>query len=170
MKFDIGKYFPAGYEYKAELWTLGGWLIGSVIYSFSFFLNYYRAYMKLFFYDRINEEFILKEGVFMERFSLLSDGIFRGFYLGVLLLGILAICHYTYYYQGSKSIYLMKRLPDRKMLLKSCICVPVVLGIFSVVLMTVLSLFYFGFYTWVTPEECIRYEQQIWDICKIVAG
>lgn len=164
MKFNFAKYFPTGYEYKAELWTLGGWLTGSMVYSFSFFLNYYHAYGKLFFYDRGKEEWILKDGVFMEGFSLLSEGIFKGFYLGVLLLGILALCHYHYYYQGSKSIYLMKRLPDRKVLLKSCICVPVVLGIFSIILMIVLSLLYFGFYMWVTPEECIRYGQQIWSI------
>lgn len=154
-KFDIGKYFPAGYEYETEIKLLAVWLIGSVICSSSFFYRYYLAYQKLFVYSAVMQKWVLKNGVFMEKFSILSDGIFRGFFLGFLFLGILVFWHYRYYYRESKSIYLMKRLPDRWACWKSCILVPVIMGIFFFIIMVLLDIFYFQFYMWVTPNPCI---------------
>lgn len=154
-RFDIGVYFPVGYEYQMEIRLLQVWLIGSIICSFSFFYRYYLAYQKLFIYQPVTQKWALKDGVFMEKFSVLSDGIFQGFFLGFLFLGVLAFWHYWYYYQESKSIYLIRRLPDRWYCLKSCIYIPVIVGILFLVWIVVLNFLYFRFYIWVTPEQCI---------------
>lgn len=154
-KQEITKYFPVGYPYQQEMKLLKIWLIGSIIGSFSFFYRYYLAYRKLYYYHTLLQKWVLQKGVLMEPFSVLSDGIFRGFWIGFLLLGILAFCHYRYYYQGSKSIYLMKRLPDRWLCLKSCIVVPIVVGILFLIIMVLLYGIYFGIYIWVTPKGYI---------------
>ena len=154
--FSIEMYFPIGYAYEAEINLLKIWLLGSIICSFSFFYHYYQAYRMLYIYEPFLNRWVLRENVLIEEFSVLSYGIFRGFFLGFLLLGVLAVFHYYSYYQGSKSIYLMKRLPDRWLCLKSCIFVPVAVGFLFLAVMALLYLFYFVFYIWFTPKGCLH--------------
>lgn len=153
--FSIEMYFPIGYDYQAEINLLKIWLIGSIICSFSFFYRYYQAYRMLYIYDSFLNRWVLRENVWIEKFIVLSDGIFRGFFIGFLLLGVLAVFHYRFYYQGSKSIYLMKRLPDRWFCLKSCVAVPVAAGGLFLGVMAFLYFIYFVFYIWFTPKECL---------------
>ncbi len=150
--YKIEDYFPVGYAYQGEIRLLVVWLIGSIIKSFSFFYRYYLAYQRLWEYVFSTQEYRRRDGVFMEEFSILTDGVFRGFLWGFLLILLLGGWHYWYYYRGSKSIYLVKRLSDRWYCLKSCIGMPVIAGIVFFVFIVGLYGIYFVFYKWVTPK------------------
>lgn len=73
----------------------------------------------------------------------------------VLFLTAMVVYHYTYYYRETRSIYLMRRLPGRGAVLKSCAAGPLLgLGIAGVGL-ALLYLLYYGIYLLVIPGECL---------------
>lgn len=97
----------------------------------------------------------LRTDAVMTEFSDLMQGLFFGFVLlAVCLLGLL-LWHYMTYRQGSMSIYLMRRLPDRTLIHRQCWTVPL-LGLF---LCAVTALLLLGcchlIYLYRTPEVCL---------------
>lgn len=97
----------------------------------------------------------LRPDAVMTEFSDLMQGLFFGFILlAVCLLGLL-LWHYMTYRQGSMSIYLMRRLPDRTLIHRQCWTVPL-LGLF---LCAATALLLLGccclIYRYRTPEVCL---------------
>ncbi len=85
--------------------------------------------------------------------------IFQRFPIGF---AILAVCmlgfivyHYVYYYRGSKSIYLMRRLPDRWEIHRRAWSYPLCVILLCALCVVVLFWLYFGLYLWITPNECL---------------
>ena len=60
--------------------------------------------------------------------------------------------HYAYHYQGSKSIYLMRRLPDGRELHRRCWTLPLLAAAASIGLALVNLAVYFTLYMLVLPE------------------
>lgn len=85
------------------------------------------------------------------------DYVMRGSLYGFVLLAaampFVALYFYSVHFQGSKSIYTMRRLPKRGELLRRCTLVPLLVMILSVVLFLMLKVAYYGFYVWVVPAE-----------------
>ncbi len=151
--------FPPGYEYDRELKRLMClWMIG-ILYSLRFFADYHKAYQRLFVWKQVpgelDAEYVLREGAQIAPFpELLSQGMLLFVPLVLVLIAAIGV-HYMYYRQGSKSIYLMRRLPDKKLLHKTCLAAPL-LGILTIlVTIAVLSGVYYCVYIWVTPEICL---------------
>ena len=89
--------------------------------------------------------------------------IFQRFPIGfaILMLCMLGfvVYHYAYYYRGSKSIYLMKRLPDRMELHRRCLTLPAA-GLLICGLTALLTVVLcYGIYIYFTPEECLSPHQ-----------
>ena len=83
--------------------------------------------------------------------------------IGFAILGIhtalQAVFHYRYHSQGSKSIYLMKHLPDRMELHRRCLTLPVAgLVICGLTAFLTIVLCY-GIYVYFTPKECLSPHQ-----------
>ncbi len=91
----------------------------------------------------------------MPTFSQLMEGRMFLFWAPVLVALGYTFAHYASYYHRSRSIYLMRRLPDRGLLLRQCVTLPL-LGLLTAVL-TVLILLavYYGVYLLLTPEEYV---------------
>lgn len=122
--------------------------------SLLFFLRLWSAYEALF--EWTEEQRVLREGAVMADFSgLLGLGTFSGFLLAVWVPPVTAICHYRYYYQDSKSIYLMRRLPKRFELHKRALVLPFLELLFVVITVFLLVVFYYTIYLLVTPAQCL---------------
>ena len=149
--------FPWDGTIKLTVWAL----LFSFLWSLSFFVAYDNRYDWLF-HNYGNGQRILKEGVTMMPFSEIIDGRMTGFWVVVLVMVALAVSHYSYHQQGSKSIYLMKRLPKKSELWRRCLALPVVLATGSIMIAMVLRVIYFAFYMMKTPDQCLEPGQWIW--------
>jgi len=157
----IRSFAPPGLDTDGEIRGLIGGLVLALCLSFSFIGKYNDAYSEL--YRWYNGKYKLS-GEMMIDFAELIEGCLGGFYLLCFVCLATVVWHYLYYYQGSKSIYLMKRLPNRMEIHKRAWTLPL-LGIGITLLAAFLvMLLYFWIYLLVTPQECIApgQWQRIW--------
>jgi uncharacterized membrane protein YqhA len=89
-----------------------------------------------------------------------------GFLILALCMLALIVYHYAYHYQGSKSIYLMKRLPNRWEMHRRCITLPLLAALICLIAAIAFLLIYFGIYMVFTPKECLTLGQwqKIWSV------
>lgn len=163
MNIDFAKYVPLGIDYKSESkWTLCGMGI-STGYSLGFFFSYMSARNGL--YMMQGNMRALRPGAIMEDFAAILGGYLNGFIIVILCMLALSAYHYVYHYQNSKSIYTMRRLPDRGELYRRCLALPAAAILVCILTALILMLLYFGVYMLCTPEECILPDQwqKIWD-------
>ncbi|GAU78363.1 hypothetical protein [Fusibacter sp. 3D3] len=164
MTVKIGDYTPMGIDYRQEMkWICIGLCI-STLYSFGFLFSLSNYYHALF--TTINQKRVLIKGAFMPDFVEVLGQHLIGFFIVSLCMIALVIYHYFYHYQDSKSIYLMRRLPNRWALLKRCVSLPLFSVLTAILMALFLLLFYFGIYFWVTPEACMTPNQwhKLWHI------
>ena len=159
MKLDRMRYFPVGYEPEQELqWTLFG-LIASTLCSLIFPVRYFQELQNLYRYEQKTGEIIS-----IASFPELIRFCFVGFWITALLLLIFAAFHYFYHFQGSHSIYLMRRLPGRWELARRCLAFPLA-GIAACALAAgLLLVIYAAIYVFVTPERFLHpsYGGSVW--------
>lgn len=91
----------------------------------------------------------------MPCFSALMNGATIGFLLVALCMPALALVHYLYHYQGSRSIYLMRRLPQRWELARRCLALPVLGAATALLCGLVITLLWMGLYLFTTPRELL---------------
>ena len=167
MKIDAARYAPPGINYSRELKWIAAALIASVIYSLGFLIFYIENYRDLF-WEQDAEKGIIKGAMMPDFIELLNYRLF-GFAIIALCMLAVSLYHYLYHYQGSKSIYLMKRLPNRFELWRRCLALPLGAALFSLVTAMILMLIYFGIYLFFTPEICLAPNQ--WEkIGSVVLG
>lgn len=153
MKKRIYEGYPPGYRFIPE-WKMGGILFGfGVIFSFRFFAELYDAYMDLVIYEQGHVVRVL-EGAVARPFLLLVEG--RRFVPFFLFQAAMAVYHYFYYYQGAKTIYLMRRLPKRGTMIKSCVLGPFLCMGAGAAVAVALHLLYYFIYLLVIPGECLQ--------------
>lgn len=147
------RFFPPGYEYEWERKSAVLLLGTGVGLSLLFFRRLHQAAEVLYEYtDRMR---VLRKDAVAVSFGQLVANHW-GLYVPLLLfLTAMMIYHYIYYYRETKSIYLMRRLPRRGAVLKSCVMGPLSgLGMAAVIL-ALLYLLYYGCYLLVIPGECL---------------
>lgn len=152
MKF-LDDFAPPGIGTDKELGRFILWLVVAWFFSFGFFKNYAEARALL--YHVQGTRRVLIEGAVMTDFSvLLGDSLQCFGFLSILLLSVV-IWHYLYYRQGSKSIYLMKRLPNRWEIHKRAWTLPLLAIAVTLMAAFLVLLFYFEIYMIATPKQCI---------------
>lgn len=147
---------PLGLDWRREVKALIWLWISCVLISFCYFIDLSQHINSLYGWDRINGQQVkVLRGTMMPDFYEVLDGNMDALFIGAVLALLLAVYHYTYHYQGSRSIYLMRRLPKKYELLKRCLTVPVAASV--VLLLTALLLVpvYYGLYMAFVPQECI---------------
>lgn len=154
-KFD--NYTPPGIAFAGQfrLCLLG--LGIAVIWSLGYyFIRYFIAYENLYVY-RLSKK-VLRENAVMTDFHVLTEdgvGCFTLFLVFYLVMCGLVVFYYLTYYQGSRSIYLMRRLPDRWELYRRCIILPFSMLLLGVVTQFALWMLYYGIYLTCTPAQCL---------------
>lgn len=117
----------------------------------------------------------LREGIQMEYFADLitsqghvsnwfSEPVFFHFlflFLGAILL---AVYNYSGFRNGSKSHYLMRRLPDKWEYHRRCLALPLLAILAELVSIPILIGLFYALYLHVTPEQCLRPDQ--WEVFR----
>lgn len=148
------RLFPPGYEYRGERNAAALLLLLAAAYSFFRFLGALcRALGELYVYAdgkwMLRQEMLEAGGSIC--FKQLAEGNWRLCLPFFLFLPAMAAVHYAFYYRGAKSIYLMRRLPGRLELIKSCAGAPVLGGIFGAACMAALQTLYYVIYLLAVP-------------------
>lgn len=97
-----------------------------------------------------------KPGAVMAPFYQVLDNSLLCFGLLALCMIPLAAWHYWYHYQGSRSIYLMRRLPDRRELLRRCLALPLLGVAACAVCSAVQLLIFYAVYIYSTPPQYLQ--------------
>lgn len=150
----LWKHFPPGYEYEMERNTAGLLLGIAAALSLQYFASLKDAYEMLYYVDRFFERKVRPEAV-AASFGQLAFPYGSLFLPYFLFLAIMMVYHYLYYYRDTKSIYLMRRLPERGVLVKSCVQAPLLGMAAGALSMAALCLLYYGLYLLVMPGECM---------------
>ena len=118
---------------------------------------------------------LLLEGVKMKHFGYLVCGndptyswysapVFTGFSLLFLGAVILAFVNYSGFRNGSKSVYLMRRLPDQWEYHRRCLTLPLLAVLAGLVSIPILIGLFYAMYLHATPEQCLQPDQ--WEVFR----
>jgi len=161
-KIKLNDFFPLGIDYYRELkWVNISFLV-SFIYSLGYLFKLNSSYNSLFLV--VDARKFLKTGAIMDDFVFILKESLSGFIVIAVCMIALAAYHYFYHYIDSKSIYLMKRLPNHFDLHKRCFTYPILITVISLIVALILLIIYYNIYLLVTPEGCLTpgQWQKIW--------
>lgn len=99
---------------------------------------------------------VVKEGDTLPSFSWVMEGVMAPFVYLMIILLLLSVLHYLYYYHESKSIYVMKRLPNRMEIHRRSFALPLTMLVVCLVTVLLLTVIYFGIYHLFVPDRCVE--------------
>lgn len=166
MKIDLSRHVPPGLNPRTERNVFFVGLAYAVLRSFGFFFRLSDGLYRL--YTGTGEFRRLRSGAMMPDFVEILDSALLGFGLLALCMVVFLFDHYSYYRRGSKSIYLMRRLPNRWEQHRRCLTLPLAAIVLCALLALVLLCLYFLIYMLVTPEVCLQPDQwqKIWSVLR----
>ncbi len=147
------KYFPPGYDYERET-NITLFLFGTgTALSLQYYWKLYRAVDAL--YTHKNGKLLLSEYAMAPPFGHLVSSHWMFFAPFFLFLLAAMLHHYMYYCSAGNCLYLMRRLPKRGALFKSCVQAPLLSMGAGTVLLVFLHLIYYIIYLIMIPGECL---------------
>ena len=150
----IERQVPPGVDWWTEVkWAVSGLIVGALWSLVAFSYQFSNACRRL--YEWVGGKSILVESRTIDPFPELLDQAMVVLLLGMILTLPLACYHYAYYYLGSRSIYVMRRLPDRWELWRRCLTVPVLLAAVCLLAIELLTFLYFLLFLLLTPNPCL---------------
>ena len=163
MRSNLVKYAPPGYDYSIDKKVYHIGLGIANLFSLTYF-SHYASDSKHLYTITISGEKIVNPNVLMIDFVYVLNNALLGYFILSICLLLLATLRYLYYYQHSKSIYLMKRLPDKFDMHRRCLTMPLLLALICVGIAFLVLLLYFSHYMIFTPDSCIKPNQwmKIW--------
>ena len=154
MNLWIAQRCPPGSN-AAQDWIftmiLGMFFAGGLV---THFIGNYRFHYAHLFVQVMGKPVLNPEAV-MPDFALLHYPVLPVLLLYALFSLIQAAQYYSSYYIGSKSIYLMRRLPDPWERWRRCLTLPALYFLSFLLLLGILLLLTFVFYHQFTPEACL---------------
>lgn len=165
MKTDLSRYTPPGFDSRYELRLFLAGTALATLHSLSFLSRFANAKSHL--YGQMGTERYLLPGAVMPDFHILLGNALTGFLvLALFWVPVFVTVHYTYHWQDSKSVYLMRRLPNRWEFHRRCLTLPLSVALLCLAVAAILLLVYYGIYMAATPEECLtpRQWQKIWSV------
>ena len=157
-KEKLEKYAPPGIDFANQLKFCLIGLSAAFGWSVSYLAKYLTARANLYEYSMVGQG--LREGAVITDFGqLVHEGLdsFDGFLVFYIVMLGLLVYHYLYYYQGSKSIYLMRRLPDRWEMHRRSVTLPFMAIMVGSLTELALWMLYYGIYLVCTPPQCLPF-------------
>ncbi len=151
------KSTPPGMSQRRERIWFYLLLVMALLNCLRFFREYQIELAQL--YQRQELVWISSRLIRMEDFYVLVQGKYILFGLPMLWCVSSVIFRYLYYYEGSKSIYLMRRLPDRWELHRSCLVRPLLRMALCLGVMATVLMISYGYYMRHTPARWLRPDQ-----------
>lgn len=149
----LEKYAPLGIGVEKHIkgfFALVGCATGCTMF---FFLQYANALEQLYTY-RAGKK-VLIEGAMILSFEQITEGLFLMGYLESVAILLMSIYYYLYHHQGSKMMYLMKRLPDKWEVHRRCWTLPIAGAVLMAAWMMILKMIYYAIYILYTPSQCL---------------
>ena len=164
LEFALGRRAPMGYDCVREFRAFLAGLAVSFLYSLRYVIHLFNSRSWLFQYSAATGQRMLRQGAVMEDFAVLVDGCMTLFPALALCMALTAVWRYAWHWRGSRSIYTMRRLPDRWELHRRCLAVPVCTVLISLALGFAVFMIYYGIYFLATPGQCLAPGQweRIW--------
>ena len=161
----LNKLSPPGYDLSLERNFCMAAAITAVLLNLNFFSTFSVELQEL--YVRLaGGEKILKPDAVMPYFAeILGDDLLL--FVFAVICALTFIGHrYFYFYRGSKSIYLMRRLPDAGLLHRQCWVLPCLWVLADILLALLLFFLFYGCYLIFTPEAAMQPGQweKIWEV------
>ncbi len=152
----LDRLFPAGLNWHSEAGGLAVALGAALLYGYCTFSQRFHNSLEGLYFSRSGNTWTrvreLVEGTVVSPFPPLFQGALAGFAAAALCMPALALFHYLSHYQGSRSIYLMRRLPRQGELWRRCLGGPA-LGLLLCALGAALTFaLCFVSYRFLTPE------------------
>lgn len=94
-------------------------------------------------------------GAVMPDFMLILQGSFVCLAMLAACMPALALIFYLFHYHGARSIYTMRRLPNRWELWRRCLALPLFTVAACLAAAILLGLLCRGIYLWATPDICL---------------
>lgn len=162
-KPDFSRCAPPGFDLRFEAQFFLTGLAASALYSSLYLLRLFHALDNLYAWNDKNLRVLLPDAA-MPAFAELLEDSFSWFGILALVAAAFAVWHYAYHRIGTRSIYLMRRLPDRWELHRRCLTLPTLELACCAVCALVLFWLYFGLYALLTPKELYIFGQlaQLW--------
>ena len=157
MRIDPDRYVPMGIDGAVSLRRLG-WCMGAgSIWSLLYFIGSYSDAYDSLWHHRGSLRIMLREGAIMPGFFEILSGSETVFLMVCAAMPFWALYHYSYHFNGSKSIYLMRRLPESWELHRRCLVGPAVGLLGALSLQGLLGVLYCLIYIFVTPRQCLPF-------------
>ena len=151
-KPDLAPYLPLGVPAAAVVGYLRLALGLALLVSFRFLFALASAIQELYYTDLTGRR-LLEPGAVMPAFSQLLPGVFWGFWAVAALMPAAALGLYLSHYQGGRSIYTMRRLPNRGELWRRCLAVPAATALAALAAVAVLTAVYIKK---AVPQLCMK--------------
>ena len=145
---------PLGLSPSTEFSAFAMPLIAAAIYSIGHFFLYFDYCLGGLYKDAKRTILYSSEDPYVSMlpfWNIAKDG-YRGFLIIAVILIWAAWYHYHYHRQGSKSIYLMQRLPAKNELRKRCLTLPITAAAITAAIALALTAIYYICYITMTPE------------------
>lgn len=150
-KFCLDGWFPVGVDGRTErMWLCVG-LAAAGLYSLCGFGYRFGLALSDLYTSRWRPR-VLISGVLVPPFPQVLGNALTGFAALALCMPVAAALHYAWHWQGSKSIYLMRRLPQRRELWRRCLAGPLVGAACCALAAGLALLLFFMVYRFQTPE------------------
>lgn len=153
-RVDWNRYVPPGMD-GGQVRSWLGWLllIGS-LGSLQFLDQYLRARNVMYGLTTTGRRY-RRPGAMMRPFRDVLGGSFIPMAAMIPVILAVAVYLYLYFYRTSRSIYTMKRLPDRWELPRRCLTLPVGALLMAAVLTAALTGVYYLIWRFCTPAACL---------------
>ena len=149
----LEKYAPLGINVATEVGVYIAGVAIATLQSMTFLLNYSNAWYELYTYR--GSKRVLIEGAIIQDFNILLENVFLLSVIVCIATLLTTIFHYMYHYDGSKMMYLMRRLPDKWDLHRRCWTLPIVGTVLMAVWTIILKGIYYAVYILCTPSQCL---------------
>ena len=166
MKNFLERNLPPGYSYKAELSTVIIAFSLLTIISFFGFLGTFLRLRRMLFMNFSGVGVIVERPIMPDFIYILDNSLLYYLIFGILTFIIASAVHYAYYHTGSKSIYLMRRLPNSFERHQRSLLIPTLFALAFLLTAVMLFFIYFAIYMIFTPEGALvpGQWQRIWSV------
>ena len=148
----LKKLAPPGISVRSELGFYAFGLLIALLISFAYFIRLFDATSDYYVWSTVSGK-IVNPDFTMPMFASLIEGVFTGFVFVAACSMLLPISHYfSYSSGGSHALYLIKRLPTQGYLAMTCLTLPVLMALTSLLIAFLLLIIYYGIYVLAVPD------------------
>lgn len=158
MKALMKRYSPPGMPVKGDTVTVCVCMIFSVLWSAVSFLEEY-FWDRSFLFSTVGDPGGFYMIRYMTEFHSLTAGKFYPFAVTATVILLFIPFRYAYFFRGSKSVYLIKRLPEKAPLAKRVLVIPLAELLLCGATAFGILLICYAVYMLATPAECLPPDQ-----------